>query len=93
MEIIIGIYKITNPNNKIYIGASKNLTKRLQIHYKYSCNIKSQIKLYNSFLKYGIENHKFEIIENCSIENLFEREIYWINFYNSFENGLNLTTI
>ena len=89
--IQIGIYKITNPKGRIYIGASKDINKRLNIHYKYSCNVKSQKKLYRSFIKYGIDKHNFEIVELCSLEELFEKEIYWINFYNSFNKGLNLT--
>jgi group I intron endonuclease len=86
-----GIYKIINPNGKIYIGASKDILKRWLVHYKYCCNIKSQIKLYRSFVKYGINNHIFEIIEEVDENVLFEIEKYWIKYYNSFKKGLNLT--
>ena len=43
--------------------------------------------------KYGIENFTFEIIEECSQEQLNEREIYWISYYDSFnkEKGYNMT--
>jgi group I intron endonuclease len=52
---------------------------------------KKQIKLYNSFIKYGVENHIFEIIEECSLEQLNEREIYWGKIFNVLkEKGLNL---
>jgi group I intron endonuclease len=88
---IIGIYKITSPTEKVYIGASKNILKRWSFDYKYVCNVKSQKKLYRSFKKYGIANHKFEIIEVCKIEELFNKEIYWIKFYNSYKKGLNST--
>jgi Mor family transcriptional regulator len=53
-------------------------------------NSKGQTKLYNSFQKYGIENHSFEVIEECSEENLSEREIHWILYYNAVEKGLNI---
>lgn len=86
-----GIYKITNPNNKVYIGASRDILKRWFVHYKYLSNIKSQKKLYNSFKKYKIQNHIFEIIEETDENFLFQREIFWINYYDSFLNGLNLT--
>ena len=86
-----GIYKITNPNNKVYIGASRDILKRWFVHYKYLSNIKSQKKLYNSFKKYKIQNHIFEIIEETDENFLFQREIFWINYYDSFINGLNLT--
>jgi len=57
---MIGIYKITNPKGKVYIGQSWNIQERFNQYKKLHC--KRQRKLYNSFLKYGIENHKFEII-------------------------------
>ena len=43
--------------------------------------------------KYGIENFSFEVIEECSLEQLNEREVYWIAYYNSFnkEKGYNMT--
>lgn len=87
---MIGIYKITNPNGKVYVGQSKNI-KRRWIEYNKLRRCKNQIKLYNSFQKYNPENHKFELIEECSIEQLNEREIYWGQHYNVLgENGLNL---
>lgn len=86
---MIGIYKITNPSGKIYIGQSTNIKERFK---KYSkLGNKRQIKLYNSFQKHGINNHQFEIIEECSEDKLDEREIYWGNYYNVLgEDGLNL---
>ena len=89
-EIIIGIYKITNKiNGKIYIGQSKNIFKRWSEHrYEAKNNDKP---LYKAFRKYGIENFTFEIIEICNIEQLNEREIFWTKFYNSYNNGYNLT--
>jgi len=75
----IGIYKITNLKDKVYIGQSLNMEKRWKGYKKFHC--KGQHKLYNSFKKYGPENHKFEIIEECSLEQLNEREIYWKQYY------------
>lgn len=85
---MVGIYKITNPNNKVYIGQSVNIKERLKKYKRLNC--KRQIKLYNSFLKYGVENHKFEIIEECEKYQLNKREIHWGLFYDVLENGLNL---
>ena len=76
---ICGIYKITSPSNKIYIGQSSNITLRWYYYNKYLA--KSQPKLNNSFNKHGYENHKFEILEECSKEALNEREIYYIKYY------------
>ena len=76
---MVGIYKITSPSNKIYIGQSTNIEKRIIPYQRLYC--KSQTKLYNSLKKYGWDNHKFEIIEECSESLLIERENYWKDYY------------
>ena len=87
-SIIIGIYKIINPKGKIYIGQSTNIEKRFKYYKRLQC--KGQQKLYNSLSKYGPENHIFEIIEECIICIINERENHWMDFYNSRINGLNI---
>lgn len=91
-----GIYKITSPSGKVYIGQSKNIKQRLQGYKWMKC--KSQILLYNSLKKYGYENHHIEIflhnyVSETELDNL---EINYIKEYNSFvgwnKKGLNLTT-
>lgn len=84
----VGIYKITNPKGRIYIGQSVDLENRFY-HYKIM-NCKKQPRLYNTFLKYGVENHDFEILEECDLSNLNERERYYQEKYNVLSNnGLN----
>jgi len=73
------IYKITSPSGKIYIGQSVNIERRKEQYKRLSC--KSQPRIYNSLKKYGWEAHKFEIIEECSLEDLKERETYWKQYY------------
>jgi len=87
---MIGIYKITNPNGKIYVGQSINIEKRFLSYKRLDC--KNQIMLYRSFLKYGYENHKFEVIEECDVKLLNELERYWQDFYNCIDLGLNCKT-
>lgn len=83
-----GIYKITSPSNKEYIGKSINLNKRFCSYKRLDCN--KQIKLYNSLVKYGVENHFVEIIENNNnSEYLNNKEIYYISMMGS--NSLNIT--
>ena len=72
---MIGIYKITSPTGRIYIGQSVNIAARFKKYKWLGC--KTQTRLYRSLLKYGYEAHKFEVIEECSIELLNERERYW----------------
>lgn len=86
---MVGIYKITNPKGKIYIGQSVDIERRHKEH-KYLNSHKKQTKLYNSFIKYGIENHNFDVLEECTSEQLNELELYWIYYYNSVINGLNI---
>jgi group I intron endonuclease len=70
------IYKTTNTiNGKIYIGKDKINNPK----YFGSGKI-----LHLAFEKFGIENFKKEVLEECnSLELLNEREIFWINYYNS----------
>ena len=86
---MVGIYKITSPSGKIYIGQSINLKQRFDTYKRLNKQVSSSPKLYRSLLKYGVENHIFEVIEECSIELLNERERYYQEFYNVLENGLN----
>jgi len=87
---MIGIYKITSPTNRVYIGQSRNIKNRWRYYHSNIITVKQHIKLHRSLLKYGVENHTFEVIEECSVEQLDEQEIYWINYYNSIKKGLNV---
>lgn len=90
-----GIYKITNAlNNNCYIGLSKQIKDRWKQHQNRYLNIDDKEynkALYRAFRKYGIESFTFEILELCDEHKLADREIYWINFYNSYNNGYNET--
>lgn len=49
-------------------------------------------KLYNAMNKYGKENFVCEVLEeNVPIDKLNDREIYYIEKYDSFNNGYNST--
>jgi group I intron endonuclease len=85
---MIGIYKIISPTNRVYIGQSIDIYKRFE-GYNSVQNVKNQKKLHSSFLKHGVENHVFEVIEECTTELLNERERYWQEYYNVIKNGLN----
>jgi group I intron endonuclease len=80
--MISAIYKITSPSNKIYVGQSIHINKRI-IQYKNYVGNSSSIgpRLLNSFQKYGWESHKFEIIEECEVNLLDLRETYWKQYY------------
>ena len=85
---MIGIYKITSPSGKIYIGQTTNFTKRKN-YYKNGAK-HYQVRIYNSLHRYGFDAHTIEFIEECIVEKLNERERYWQDFYDVIgENGLN----
>ena len=87
-EKICGVYKITSPSNRVYIGESSDIYKRWKNYKEFRC--KSQRRLYSSLLKHGVENHIFEIIEECTVGDLNCRERYWQDFYDVLgKNGLN----
>lgn len=44
-----------------------------------------------AFHKYGVDNFIFEVLEECKQEELNEKEQYWIKYFDTFENGYNLT--
>lgn len=88
------IYKITNIiNNKLYIGKTVNtIEKRFNQHKNESKTERAKNRpLYRAINKYGIENFEIEIIEECNYDILNEREIYWINYYDTYNNGYNAT--
>lgn len=88
---MIGIYKITNKiNNHCYIGQSKNIEERWKHHRNFPLK-NSKYPLYLAFVKYGIDNFSFEVLEECSIDELDDKEIKYINQYDSYNNGYNQT--
>jgi group I intron endonuclease len=88
------IYKSTNKiTGKVYIGqTTKNLEKRIKGHVNESKKDKNRPFL-SSINKYGVDNFVFEIIDFAdNLNELNDKEIYWINFYNSVSpNGYNVT--
>ena len=91
------IYKITNKiNNKIYIGQTYNKTiyDRFNRHIKEACP-KSKSYIDRAISKYGEENFICELIDTAnSLNELNQKEIYWISYYNSINHniGYNLTS-
>ena len=87
---MVGIYKITSPSKRVYIGRSIDIKKRWRSYKLLHC--KKQRLLYNSFIKYGVDKHSFEIIHICESDKLNELERYYVDLYQCFNSryGLNL---
>lgn len=92
---MIGIYKIENTvNGKVYIGQSVRIERRWYEHkWELNNNHHKNNYLQKAWNKYGEECFTFEILEECPIELLNEKEIYWIDYYKTYinYNGYNLT--
>jgi len=69
---------ITNPYNQSYIGQSIDIESRFNSHKR---RISSNHHLSLSIDKHGIENHTFEVLEECLPDNLRTIEKYYISFY------------
>ena len=84
----VGIYKIENLiTHKVYIGQSRHIEIRWQEH----CRPSSDSIISRAIRKYGKENFSFEILEECEIDDLNQREEYYIQQYNSVvPNGYNI---
>lgn len=83
---MIGIYKITNKlDGKIYIGQATNLERRINEHKQQRTQT---IDNYINVL--GVDNFDFEILEECSKEELDAKERDYIKKYNSQDNGYNI---
>lgn len=84
---ISGVYKITNTiTGDFYIGSSKNIKKRWVSHKSPSTWIRyPNVKLYQDIAQFGLNNFKFETLEETN--NLREREQYWINILNPIYNN------
>ena len=87
-----GIYKITNlDNGKAYIGKSTNIKKRLADHFKSSIGITSiaDQAVHHEILRTGFWNWTLEPIIYCDKDKLNEMEKYYINFFDTVNNGYN----
>lgn len=83
------IYKITNKvNGKSYIGQTRYT---IEFRWRQHLHKKDNTYFHNAIRKYGADNFIVEKLEECNIEDLNEREIYYIAKYNTFKDGYNLT--
>lgn len=88
----VGIYKITNQlDDMCYIGQSVDLSTRWKDHAKCGLEIDTPPgnKLYQAMIRDGLWNFSFEVLEECSREELNEKEKYYISLYQAKDYGYN----
>lgn len=91
------IYKYTSPSGKVYIGQTINEKKRRQKFLNQN-NIYAGPKINEARQKYGVNNFEYEIIFKVSsliqsevIDILNQKEIQYIEMFDSYYNGYNST--
>lgn len=92
---ICGIYKITNlETGECYIGQSVDVKKRVYDHLKAACGVDTPKDnlLYQAMKKYGIENFSIELLQECTNQELNQKEKYFIELYQSHIYGYNKTS-
>ena len=78
---MVGIYKITNKlNGKVYVGKSENITKIFE-DCKNSESGSHGLPIFDEVAKYGADNFEFNVLEECSVSQLPEKELYYMNLY------------
>ena len=88
------IYKITNLiNNKIYIGQTiRPIQDRFHRHINDALNNILDTHFARAIRKYGKNNFIIEQIDQAQTQDeLNKKEQYWIQYYNSVQNGYNET--
>lgn len=83
---MIGIYKITNKENgKIYIGQSNNIERRLKEHKQ-----PKMLTIDDYITALGEDKFTFDILEECSLSELNDKELEYINLFHSDIDGYNI---
>lgn len=85
-----GIYKITNlKNGKVYIGQSQNIYFRRKQHFTALRAHRHENTQMQKDWNTDSRGFRWDVVEFCSLDKLNEREEFWINYYNSIDNGYN----
>jgi group I intron endonuclease len=84
---MIGVYSITSPTGKVYVGSSKHIEVRWKSYKKLRC--KDQTKIYRSLIKHGVDNHIFKVLIECEAHELYDWEHLWSMKYDTINKGLN----
>lgn len=90
---ISGIYKVTYiKTGESYIGKTTDIKTRWINHAKTAIGLEAAASstFHTRLAADGIENYTWEVLEEVPKDKLSEREKYWIEFYETNKNGLNM---
>ncbi len=90
---MIGIYQIFNTlNGKAYVGSSRHIDTRWKQHIgSLGRGDYHSILLQRAWDKYGSEAFDFEVIQECSENQLIDEEQFWLNILNFQQNQLSIS--
>ena len=78
---MVGVYKITNlKTGDCYVGQSKHVERRWREHFCKGYGAVHNPRFQADIDKYGADGFSFELIEECGVYYLSEREAFWIGF-------------
>lgn len=89
-----GIYKIIFDNNKMYIGLSNDIRRRMIEHFNRDLKRHPNLLISKAIKKHNVKDIEIiEFIDENDREKLKEREKYWIKYYNTYniDKGYNMT--
>lgn len=85
------IYIVINDiNHKVYIGQTSTSLKQRWYEHTHT-DLYTGSHFHNALLKYGVDKFHMYLLEECTIDQLNEREIYYISMFDSYANGYNMT--
>lgn len=89
---MIGIYKLTNTiNGYSYVGQSRDIARRFREHRTYRSSYHFETDLQKDIREYGRDSFDYSVLEECELDQLDDRERYWIATlkpeYNKCEGG------
>ena len=87
------VYRAKNKiNNKSYIGITTKTLEHRKITHQKAAKYSNR-KFYTALNKYGFDNFEWSVLaEGSDITDLENKEQYYIEKYNSFNDGYNLTS-
>lgn len=82
------IYVIRNDlNNRVYVGQTrKSLNQRFKNHIR---SIPDGSPIHRAMQIYGVEHFNIELLEECPVEKMDEKERAWIIMLRAFSDGYN----
>lgn len=79
---MVGIFKITNKvNGKVYVGKSEDITKTFETCKNVDDYVPNRLPIFNEISTYGVDKFEFNVLEECPLSQLAEKETYYMNMY------------